>query len=494
MFIDDFLVSISLPIRCSISSFTDAFVAEKKKILQRYEECQQNIKNIDEFESSENEKLCETLAKILEPIKNNFQFIENILEYYYGSNMKEAQDEFDRLMENLKDDLFIGDINGILKFKNITMRSSTGTVGNEFYRIRSVQAKSDEIGNNHFQLFHIPISSRHLCKTERFSLPGFPCLYLATNLPLAWQECGCPSSYYYSKYQYKGNGDDKFISLYTPYEIFSLGYVLKYNNFELWLDMISKYLKTLPLVLACSFVNINKDAAFKQEYIISQMLMQWVQRNFKAIKGIIYFSCVDDTVFGTKWDGYNIALPVTKPFEENNYSKSLINMFNWSKPDFYSVPFTEKKEKCYDNIYQLIKDIEFQRSQIKFNITRTTDKEICNIIENILRILRALLGVFKNESVNLGSIIAILKLIEKDIDMVWDNEYIKKIINDIPDENASSKIKSFFLFISQKLSEIKSFIERNMVGIWNRHHDEAYVFIYYTNAEQYKSNSNLISV
>lgn len=41
-------------------------------------------------------------------------------------------------------------------------------------------------------LFHIPLSKRACSNNERFSLVGFPSLYLSTMLPLAWQECGYP--------------------------------------------------------------------------------------------------------------------------------------------------------------------------------------------------------------------------------------------------------------------------------------------------------------
>ena len=60
--------------------------------------------------------------------------------------------------------------------------------GELFYRVRSVEGTRKDIESNPDELFHIPLSKKALTNNERFSLAGFPSLYLATMLPLAWQE------------------------------------------------------------------------------------------------------------------------------------------------------------------------------------------------------------------------------------------------------------------------------------------------------------------
>ena len=69
--------------------------------------------------------------------------------------------------------------------------------GELFYRVRSVEGTRKDIESNPDELFHIPLSKKALTNNERFSLAGFPSLYLATMLPLAWQESGYPQRYYY---------------------------------------------------------------------------------------------------------------------------------------------------------------------------------------------------------------------------------------------------------------------------------------------------------
>ena len=42
---------------------------------------------------------------------------------------------------------------------------------------------------------HIPYSKRYLASTNRFSAPGMPCSYMASNERIAWCECGMPDVY-----------------------------------------------------------------------------------------------------------------------------------------------------------------------------------------------------------------------------------------------------------------------------------------------------------
>ena len=218
-----------------------------------------------------------------------------------------------------------------------------------FFRIRAVGSQNKGIEDNAEELFHIPITKRQLISNERFSLSGFPTLYLATELPLAWQECGYPDKYYWSEFRYSnlkeiaGDNNTKsgkicLLALYSPREITRWGRTIKYYEPELWLTVIRRYLAIYPLVLACSFVNANGGTPFKQEYIIPQMLMQWVYRHKRKCNGISYFSCIDDSAMPSKWNAYNVALPAMKPYDKSGYSCELQEWFSWGKPQYHVVP------------------------------------------------------------------------------------------------------------------------------------------------------------
>jgi hypothetical protein len=219
------------------------------------------------------------------------------------------------------------------------------------------------------ELFHVPFSKRQNVSNSRFSLAEFPSLYLSTMLPLAWQETGYPTKYYYSEYQYEYGYDSllenrdlskelQFISLYSPNEINFWGTSVKYNDFDLWLTVIARYLKTYPLTLACSFVNSSGDTPYKQEYIIQQMLMQWIQRNYDFAQGITYFTCIETSAVTEGWCAYNIALPALSP-DEQGYSQKLQESFRWSKPIPYSMPIADRKTNASDRkiLNEFISDV-----------------------------------------------------------------------------------------------------------------------------------------
>jgi len=56
-------------------------------------------------------------------------------------------------------------------------------------------------------LFHIPFHRRHLTQSNRFSLPGIPCIYLSNSLYLCWEELGRPSNkrLYAARFEYNRN-------------------------------------------------------------------------------------------------------------------------------------------------------------------------------------------------------------------------------------------------------------------------------------------------
>ena len=38
------------------------------------------------------------------------------------------------------------------------------------------------------KMFHVPFNMREKVSSARFSIPGFPCLYLGTSLEVCWNE------------------------------------------------------------------------------------------------------------------------------------------------------------------------------------------------------------------------------------------------------------------------------------------------------------------
>lgn len=393
MSIDDFLRKITLPKRYFGGNFviTEKFKEEERSFFDNFVQCDGS-----EFSESEHQKAMAVLSDIRHSIEQNFAFISEVFAYHESADPKASQIAFDTLMENIKDDLFIGTIDDWIKIDvgdKCFYTSIRVSQGHEFFRVRPTEFFSDEVSGNADEMFHIPISKRQNASNGRFSLAGFPSLYLSTMLPLAWQETGYPTKYYYSEYQYEYSYDKssgkrympdelQFISLYSPNEINFWGKSVKYNNFDLWLKVISRYLKTYPLMLACSFVNSSGSAPYKQEYIIPQMLMQWIQRNSANVQGITYFTCLETSAITDGWCAYNIALPALKPHDEKMYSIRLKERFNWSKPAYYSIPVIDKELNEPDRklIDDFIREITGAISTLNFpDKLRDCLREILNI-------------------------------------------------------------------------------------------------------------------
>lgn len=257
------------------------------------------------------------LSSILPQISVNFNALSEIIECYDNAEMAKAEQKFDELLEALQEYLFIGDIYWPYH-------------PTRFFRVRvSEKEKLSEPKD----LFHIPYKKRHLITNERYSLAGHPCLYLASYLHIAWQECGYPHKYYYSEFQYQRDEENewKFITFLSPRYVANTWFVAINPPEDRYLKLAKSYLLTYPLIFACSIVNLNGNSAFKPEYVIPQMLTQWVYRHYDIAKGIKYFSCynTDDI---RHFNGYNVVLPAKNIDYRRGLSKDLVSKFKVSKP------------------------------------------------------------------------------------------------------------------------------------------------------------------
>lgn len=191
------------------------------------------------------------------------------------------------------------------------------------YRMRKMENRRDV---NYRDLFHIPLNRRGIVNTNRYSAPGYPCLYLGTSIYACWEELGRPPMSQ-SMVARLGNGVDlKLLDLRVPSE----------KRFS---DHIIDYIRAYPLIIACSVKVKNADALFKPEYAIPQLLMEYVINNNvnhhvgERVSGIYYTSVFRNDDFGYSIDKLeNIAIPVQSPLVSKKYCRKLCDMFSLSKP------------------------------------------------------------------------------------------------------------------------------------------------------------------
>lgn len=498
--IEDLMKKIELPKRYFNNNFiiSEKFSEEKEKFLSLIRQCKG-----EEFDDDKKLQIENNISQAIQVADDISNMILEIFECYENANYKKAQELMDGLMNQLEQDIFTGSIDDRVCIncdgKNYYTRFRLNP-GYRFFRVRAVDYESPAIQKNANELFHIPLSKRAYSNNERFSLVGFPSLYLSTMLPLAWQECGYPQKYYYSEYQYKYSVDLnsgkrelenelKFLLLYSPNEIAIWGTSVKYNNFALWLEVITRYLKTYPLILACSFVNQSGKVPYKQEYIIPQMLMQWIQRNSSKIQGIEYFTCVDTSMWTSEWCAYNIVIPVMPPYDDKKYSIPLKEKFCWTSPQFYSVPILDKSNNEADRefIYNLVSEIRsVMRTHFfpgKYHDVLIKMVNICGCLMSLLENqntvdMQLVLHILNSLSQNISCIKGLQ--LDKDIETEMKKERDIKFVDeaDLSDICISFK-KLYYKFVSISGSSecIERIIDKHKDFCWNDMHPHSEIVV-----------------
>ncbi len=177
-----------------------------------------------------------------------------------------------------------------------------------FYRIRENSSY-----NLHTQreMFHIPFDMRGKASNQRFSLAGYPCLYLGRSIYGCWEETKRPNIDTFNVVALRSIKEFNMLSLTIP-------------DIQAESDLTYNYLMSLPLRLACSLVANSKNDPFKPEYIIPQLVLNCVVEKMKSgdkkdkdYDGIQYTS----TIFGSANDRFKNEALLTNyvlPIKESN--------------------------------------------------------------------------------------------------------------------------------------------------------------------------------
>ena len=143
-------------------------------------------------------------------------------------------------------------------------------------------------------LFHIPFEKRHLVKSQRFSIPGLPSLYLGGSTWLCWEEMSRPAfdTIQVSRFSAIPDSNVRVLDLaYRPEVIAQFAELLRkdLNEPNPNSDFIVSHAICWPLVAACSVQVRHRGSPFVPEYVIPQLLLQWI-RGEEHFEGIRYFS------------------------------------------------------------------------------------------------------------------------------------------------------------------------------------------------------------
>lgn len=273
------------------------------------------------------EKLLRSFLVKIDRLDNGPLGIES-LPHITGTFVKEAQKKFvdgligtvdsylDGKPAHAYEKLSVTLNNDIKDFSEI-LKVRTYEAGNTFFRMRMTK---ENVPLQPLEMFHIPFQSRGLIKTQRYSIPGFPCLYLGRTLYGCWEEMNRPDINDFQVARLRNATDIRYLDLTRP----------EYDDNLLSRD-IYHYFMTWPLIACCSIKVNDYSNFFKPEYIIPQLLLQWV-REKPSIDGIRFNSThIDFHNTKSRGDFSNLVLPVKTPRERGHCTR-LTSIFEMSQP------------------------------------------------------------------------------------------------------------------------------------------------------------------
>ena len=212
--------------------------------------------------------------------------------------------------------------------------------GLKYYRTRMKEDKPFK----ELDLFHVPFDKRGSVTTKRYSIPGYPCLYLGKSIYVCWEEMKRPALSDFATSAFKAQEE---------IELLDLRLRKRMHSEE---DCLA-FLKMLPIILACSLSVTNEKDNFKPEYILPQLLLHIIvvrnqnkqeseakENKATRIGGIEYTSTVanDDFEFVNKTSSstYNLTDCIVLPVRitdktKTRYCTVLARQFHITKPKYY---------------------------------------------------------------------------------------------------------------------------------------------------------------
>ena len=183
------------------------------------------------------------------------------------------------------------------------------------------------------ELFHIPFDKRSKVSPERFSILGYPILYLGKSLYICWEELNRPDISNITVSLFRPKQHLNLVDLTFPVDISCP--CMAYSFFIFY-----------PLIMASMVRVKNPDDPFKPEYCIPQDFLTFIKHHGK-FDGIMYMSSkVKDnaTISNSRFN--NILLLTNNTDQKEGYCSDLANKLQMSDPFYspsYNYFFTHRK-------------------------------------------------------------------------------------------------------------------------------------------------------
>lgn len=221
----------------------------------------------------------------------------------------------------------------------------------KLFRVVSIE---DNKPYSRIRVFHTPYNLRSKVSTSRYSIAGYPSLYLGTTLALCCEEIHMnPHQNFALASMFKLESSLEYINTnirvielgVKPQDFLNIEYANESHERRISRSLLdgssvrSAYLLWYPLIASCSYIRTNKNDPFAAEYIIPQLLMQWVRNEIGSNKddeydqlvGIRYFSCASVKASDM---GFNYVFPTSgqQKSAELPYCSVLAKAFRLTNP------------------------------------------------------------------------------------------------------------------------------------------------------------------
>lgn len=312
--------------------------------------------------------------------------------------------------------------------------------GGYFYRLRAGDFRitnPKEGKKKKAELFHIKCSMKNLIGAYRYSISGFPCLYLASSQELAWFECGMPRQFSYCQMVIDEAGENALrlvdfsnrpIDLLSSVHVWLLNAKDDESKKEKLYQYLLNYIITYPLAATCSVKVKERNNKFVEEYAIPQIFMQWI-RESDNFDGVRYKSSLNSNLV-RGMGAVNIALPV-KEFRSDGLCKNLTSKILVSDIGYLDVNEDFRKYKVYlDDIEKFKNDLWSELINTKYQGSYSWD--LIELCETVIKTYDALMsGNYKNSELIFNHI----NCLSNHISIIYNNK------NKIVDESISEVLE-----------------------------------------------------
>lgn len=301
MNLNDFFSSpaVSLP-RCGFEAANCTFDVFLRKLFDNY------IAEVKKISDPEHHAICETIELFSIPkIERIAKRIVAATKHYLQGYPDQAYQEIKKTLKNVEFDSLLTMVSAFCPSAppvpyDFHLESTLHPV---MYRMRPGFGLAAAGTLKKKDIFHVPYENRNLVRNQRYSIAGLPCLYLGSSTWICWEELARPelNGCIFSKFKFAEETRILDFQLqpanawavYTnvgalgrssqpPARIDELQ--ARYND-----AFVISYIVFWPLIAASSIRVESRVGAFFPQYIVPQLLLQWVTKERK-VDGIRYFS------------------------------------------------------------------------------------------------------------------------------------------------------------------------------------------------------------